>query len=229
MRNYILFILIISTITLYGKVNNVEDTIRFKRQASFSKDDHRAVLEFNLMDDVIPHVKTKMKIPIYEFKKNNTGIFINRLSDTIAKYDYMSCRILYTVTHDSMEYSILASKYITPTIISKIKGVIIQNDNKIIAILNNDPKWINKMGLQTTGHNANILIHYNVPYVLEGDDNEYSCIMHVLPCGKVDIYNLRFNGNEISNYPPKKQHFNWIRQFYIKHGYTSGCKYLDTF
>ena len=193
-------------------------------------------------DDIIRH------LPIYRFCDNEVGLFMNSFLSSIADFPIRHDPIiLITNTNNASDYYkryyniklpedcvLLHLTDWDPSILKGARGAIPLPNNRFGIILSESTEWLEQLNIKETN---NILsIYYGKSY-LDKDDNviimrmttsyDIWAVLKILDDNKVDplmIYNIK---DPIQNFADLNSKFDWIEEFYKKHGLPAGCGYYE--
>ena len=209
----------------------------------------KIILNKSVDDSSSESIQILDSLPFYEFQGDNTGIFIQNFSDSIAKYDDYGSRFLKRC-NESGTYlptvALLESGIMTPEKLDRVKGVAINRyhyKGKIIYrglfICDDDPECLNSMGLKLSDKQIPITLN-NCKNIVSAmaDEFWFAIYLKITTDGKVDIpgfflSNTPIYEDIINNNLKKREDIKsniltlnrWIIDFYLSHGYSDEILY----
>ncbi|MDE6396485.1 MAG: hypothetical protein K2K84_04365, partial [Muribaculaceae bacterium] len=243
----LLLISIISLLSLQVvaqiKANARRDTVWISRPCEIS--DYNGDLAVFLNEGVREKdsVRTELYdyLPVYEFANNDAGIFVENVSDSIAKYDDYGSRSLSIYKYNGElfpEMAVLTSQIIDRRRIDRVKGVVINNlkfgDKTIrhgLFLYDDLSDWLKAFGLKKSYKKIPVIINKTTNSVDEMADTKwFTVLFSAASSGMIDIpalhigtfpvqdyinaWKKRRSGNDV---PEEREILNlnrWIREFY---------------
>lgn len=201
---------------------------------------------------VTSEVTTSKAIPIYVYKHDVVGRFLERYIDTImeksredysmyAVRNYWKSRLPKNKTISNIDeeyrfnYIFISPGIINSSVIDNCKGVILGIKDKIGILYDNDEEWINNLHLIRTNYNAKIELvsdpdideRSGMLFFNSIDENPLASILKIKPNGKIDPQMIYYHSQPIQKYPKIALSFDWIEEFYKEHNLPSGCTYYQ--
>jgi len=182
------------------------------------------LMDMELTDDTI-----RMIVPTYRFKNDVTGNFLRQLNDSIAECDDSSWRVM---GHSkSTHRDVISSVYMKSEYFDNITGVIYGHPHGVTAIYSDSPTWIEHMHLEKAGVNTIIQIQ-PISFSLEDSVWPMVCCFFIEKSGRVKISSITYGYDfkDINEYvksrPEFIKRFEWIRDYYKKHGFSTKLDFL---
>ena len=191
-------------------------------------------------------------LPLYEFTTNDVGVFVENVSDSIAKFDDYTSRSLSIYKHDDElfpEMALLTSRIINRRQIDRAKGVVInkykirdKTVNRGLFLYDDSPEWLKAFGLKRLLPKIPVIINKTMDIVSEwADTKSFTAIFSVSASGRIDIPVLHIgrepvqdwiaswkkvlSRKELQDERDMKNLNEWIREFYRAHGYPEDLPY----
>ena len=254
----LLLISIISLLSLQAvaqiKANARRDTVWISRPCEIR--DYNGDLAVFLNEGVREKdsVRTELYdyLPVYDFANNDAGIFVENVSDSIAKYDDYGSRTLSIYKYNGElfpEMAVLTSRIIDLRQIDRVKGVVINNykfgDKTIrrgLFLYDDLPDWLKAFGLKKSYKKIPVIINKTTDMVWDMSDTKwFTAIFSVAASKMIAIPVLHIGGSTVEEWinswkkvlsgkdvPEEREIMNlnrWIREFYRSHGYPEELPY----
>lgn len=192
-------------------------------------------------------------VPLYRFKDNVEGRFIERVADSIACHDDLPFLLARepreirdsNLPADVNEYMVLCSKSSSMVFddhrdlwgcpYEEITGAFLLTGKNVGLIFDASEHWLSNMNLEKT--DDTVTLNFGLSYRKEGYiyidvdgivDAEFTAVLHVEEGGKVNplyIYQLGVPIQE--SYVSVRNIMDWIPEYYESHGLPLGCGFYD--
>lgn len=206
----------------YSTVSD-NDTVNFVKEIHVVKSYNAISIKHHRND-----VDTTFQIPLYRFLDDDTGVFIMRMVETMAKEDnFMIHFIKPASTPWSKNGFFLYSQVLLPENYKNVTGVLFTNTGKTIVLLDCDDDLLKNNHIIKTGNHVTFSTEPYSSYVFLPDIGNLTSVLATESNGKVNVYRLYSGRARIQDatWLKDKHLFDWIQEYYIDHGYSDNVDY----
>lgn len=192
-------------------------------------------------------------VPLYRFKDNVEGRFIERVADSIAcndKLPFLFARKPREIRDSNLpadlnEYMVLHSRRASGVFdnnrnpwdcpYEEITGAFLLTGKTVGLIFDASEQWLANMNLVKT--DDTVTLNFGLSYRKEGYiymdvdmilDTEFTAILHVEEGGKVNpLYIYQLGAPIQESYESVRNIMDWIPEYYESHGLPAGCGFYD--
>lgn len=180
----------------------------------------------NTISELYPETKVNT-VPLYRFKQDVTGRFLERLCDSLGDfehYEFMTIdeveKLNFPHDGDAEEYVYISSESVSDLYVLSAQAAIILPSYETVILQHLNDKIINLLHLEEYGR---IALRYgeaiNVEFIY-ATTGPASSLLHIMSDGKVDpinIYDLRKSS--------RNSRYGWINQYYIDNSLSPKASY----